>query len=204
MPRQRVRITAPAPLQCGECTACCYTHGVDELGKPSFTRCVHLGYVEALGREGCTIYADRPESCRKMACSWLQGKLGRGAAMRPNNFGLVASGHVDEGIGPTAHILEVTPGAVNRPDALKWFCEQTRAANDGRIQPIVLEREVGKLIYGPPELMARLNAQNGERHEETGVSSLGAANRVRERTAGDVGDTGSREPAQPTGESACG
>lgn len=146
--------------QCGACTACCYTHGVDEIGKPMFTRCEHLGFVKALGREGCTIYDQRPASCRKMACSWLQGKLGKGTDVRPDNFGLVASGHVDEGIGPTAHIVEAWPGAVDRPDALKWFCQQTHAAEEGRIQPIVLERLVGKLIYGTPELLAKLQGDD--------------------------------------------
>lgn len=133
------------PLQCGVCTACCFTHAVEEIGKPMFTRCPHLGPVEALGgREGCTIYDDRPQACRKFACSWLKGIFGREAKNRPNNLGIVTSGHEDKCV----HVTEVWPGAINRPDVLKWFCEQTRAAEEGRIQPVLLNRECGKLLYG--------------------------------------------------------
>lgn len=165
-------------LECGACTACCYTHGVDELGKPAFTPCVHLGFVPELGREGCTVYENRPASCRKMACSWLQGKLGKSEEMRPDQFGLVTSGHVDEGIGPTAHIVEAWPGAVDNQPALGWFCQQTHAAERGDIQPVVLERVVGKLVYGTPELIRRLN---GEASNPDVNGRDDSADRVRER-----------------------
>jgi hypothetical protein len=49
---------------CGECTACCTTHGVAELKKTLFTKCQHVC------KSGCAIYSQRPQSCRDFMCSW--------------------------------------------------------------------------------------------------------------------------------------
>lgn len=53
---------------CGECTACCMTHGVFELKKPPGEYCSHC----EIGR-GCKIYANRPLACQKFNCEWLLG-----------------------------------------------------------------------------------------------------------------------------------
>lgn len=49
---------------CSTCTSCCYTHEVPELSKPAFQKCEHSTGV------GCSIYANRPASCRKFQCVW--------------------------------------------------------------------------------------------------------------------------------------
>jgi len=51
---------------CGSCIKCCTVMGVPELKKPSWDKCPHV----AAGT-GCTIYAERPHSCRKFICGWL-------------------------------------------------------------------------------------------------------------------------------------
>jgi hypothetical protein len=51
---------------CGSCTECCTVLGIPELKKKAWDRCPHV----ALGT-GCTIYAERPNSCRKFTCGWL-------------------------------------------------------------------------------------------------------------------------------------
>ena len=69
--------------KCGECTACCTVLEVAELGKPSLTPCPHCAATN------CTIYAQRPLSCAGFACDWLFGRHGLGAALRPDQLGLI-------------------------------------------------------------------------------------------------------------------
>lgn len=41
---------------------------ISELGKPAHKLCEHYN-------NGCSIYSDRPEACRKFECGWLQGLM---------------------------------------------------------------------------------------------------------------------------------
>ena len=52
---------------CGECNACCITLHIDsdEFKKLPGVRCPHL--VTGLG---CSIYTDRPSTCRTYHCGW--------------------------------------------------------------------------------------------------------------------------------------
>jgi hypothetical protein len=52
--------------QCGECSLCCKAVAVRELDKPAGQWCRHFGRGQ-----GCTIYHDRPQSCRVFDCHWL-------------------------------------------------------------------------------------------------------------------------------------
>lgn len=51
---------------CGECTLCCKLMGVPELKKPSARLC---GSCDV--GKGCTVYEERPPSCRNFQCFWL-------------------------------------------------------------------------------------------------------------------------------------
>jgi len=53
--------------ECGSCSLCCKLLSVDALNKPANTWCG--GWEKD---KGCTIYEDRPESCRTFECAWLQ------------------------------------------------------------------------------------------------------------------------------------
>ena len=53
--------------QCGTCTLCCRLLPVKELAKQANERCQHQRHT------GCTIYKDRPMSCRAWSCAWLLG-----------------------------------------------------------------------------------------------------------------------------------
>lgn len=64
---------------CGECTACCTSHSVDEIGKGHGEPCKHLCGT------GCGIYADRPQSCQLYNCWYRAGKV----PMRPDRCGIV-------------------------------------------------------------------------------------------------------------------
>jgi hypothetical protein len=63
--------TPVAPVRsCGSCSLCCKLLVIEELAKPPDTWCPHC----KPGRGGCSIYADRPPSCRLFRCGWLDSK----------------------------------------------------------------------------------------------------------------------------------
>ena len=51
---------------CGDCTLCCKLMGVPELKKPSARWCASCDQGK-----GCTVYEERPPSCRNFQCFWL-------------------------------------------------------------------------------------------------------------------------------------
>ncbi len=75
---------------CGACTLCCTAMAVPELGKPNGVECEHLTPT------GCGIYEERPESCRRFVCSWLDG-VGD-TSVRPDRVGAVMTVE-DGGLG---------------------------------------------------------------------------------------------------------
>lgn len=54
--------------ECGSCTLCCTVTRVPELNKPENVQCSNC-------KSGCSIYNERPTSCRTFACEWLKGDL---------------------------------------------------------------------------------------------------------------------------------
>jgi uncharacterized protein len=56
---------------CGDCTMCCKLLAVKELDKPARTDCLHIIQGVAT-RPGCSIYHQRPKSCKVFDCLWLQ------------------------------------------------------------------------------------------------------------------------------------
>ncbi len=64
-PRELETGALDAPRPCGECSLCCKFYPVDDLQKPRNTMCRHF----AKGA-GCSIHADRPQSCRDFQCIW--------------------------------------------------------------------------------------------------------------------------------------
>lgn len=52
--------------ECGTCTLCCRLLGIGEILKPPGVNCPHC----AVG-QGCTIYPDRPHTCRGFYCGFL-------------------------------------------------------------------------------------------------------------------------------------
>ena len=113
---------------CGGCTACCKTHGVAELKKPSGTICFHCDVGS-----GCRVYSKRPQACRTYKCSWLIG-LGL-PEYRPDKVGVVPD-HVDiTGLGIALWLYEVKSGKL----LSKFARRQTR-----------LNLEVGNAVLHVP------------------------------------------------------
>jgi hypothetical protein len=75
--------------ECGECTLCCLVTRVPELDKPENTMCT-------LCDAGCTIYNDRPQSCRAFDCAWLKGALAED--QRPDKTHVVIETLPDESV----------------------------------------------------------------------------------------------------------
>ena len=111
--------------ECGECTLCCLVPAVPEIAKPINTMCKFCD-------KGCTIYEDRPDSCRAFDCAWLMGAMDED--MRPDKS------HVVIEILPEASVVLalVEPGyesvLPSLNDRLSEFTERgvSIVASDGR------------------------------------------------------------------------
>lgn len=85
---------------CGSCTMCCKLMGVPELDKPPGEWCKHCD-----PKVGCTIYDDRPESCKDFECLWLQAQsrevksMLMGPGLKPNQCkGVIVTTTKSEGL----------------------------------------------------------------------------------------------------------
>lgn len=65
---------------CGDCHECCIQPEIKGL-KGWHERCPNLG------PDGCLIYDERPEGCRKFRCAWLVGL----EVPRPDQDGVIRS-----------------------------------------------------------------------------------------------------------------
>jgi hypothetical protein len=76
--------------RCGTCSLCCNLPFVAELNKPIDTWCLHC----RPGRGGCTIYAERPQSCRGFVCGWLADEFGLGDEWFPGRCKMIIAPRV--------------------------------------------------------------------------------------------------------------
>jgi hypothetical protein len=142
-------LTAPKP--CADCSLCCKVLAIPELQKTGGVWCHHI----AMSR-GCSIYADRPTSCRNYQCVWtLTGPLDE--RWRPDRAGFL--------IHPTPVASEIEIIAdPDRPDAwrrepyyaqIKQWSDRSNGAitnllvrAGGRIFVVFPETEIE--LGGPP------------------------------------------------------
>jgi len=95
---------------CGDCRACCTVVGVPEIDKANFQPCKHECGT------GCSIYPERPGSCRNYFCGWKWGMIEGDERRRPDNLGVI----FDFQAFPAPGVLrawEVRPGAASEPPA---------------------------------------------------------------------------------------
>lgn len=93
--------------ECGDCTACCTVMAVQELGKGMYRACEHVG------GGGCSIYEDRPRSCRLWSCQWRLGELD---GERPDRSGIIVSAGFRG--GPHYQLFELWEGAASHQSAV--------------------------------------------------------------------------------------
>jgi len=106
---------------CGECDACCVAHGVLELGKPHYARCVH-----ANGR-GCDIYVDRPPTCKDWSCEWRRGNLEDRPDLRPDRFGYFFC----TANSPEVNAYATRPDDLPPPEKVVWLANRVMNRNKG-------------------------------------------------------------------------
>jgi uncharacterized protein len=90
---------------CGNCTLCCKLLGVQELDKPPNKWCVLCDIGE-----GCSIYPDRPRTCRDFECGYLLSNLP--INFRPDKLHMVITGETADG-SVLIHVDPHYPNAVN-------------------------------------------------------------------------------------------
>lgn len=109
-----------ADRSCGTCTMCCKTMTVAELpDKEPGQWCRHCK-----PGKGCSIYADRPVSCRDFVCLWRGGMLHD--SMRPDRTGVVWWIYTD-GRTPVLYVDPGRPKAWKEPAqmaTLRYYLEQ--------------------------------------------------------------------------------
>lgn len=90
--------------ECGGCTACCTVMAVKEFGKGMYRTCSHVS------GQGCSIYQERPRSCRVWSCQWQLGEID---GERPDKSGVV----INLGFrgGPHYEVFELWEGAAAQP-----------------------------------------------------------------------------------------
>lgn len=96
--------------QCGGCTACCTALTVVVLDKPEYVACRHQGLHE------CTIYNERPATCRDYRCLWHQGYMDE--SFRPDCWGLILD-MMPTVAGPRLRVWETEVGVWDRP-GIAW------------------------------------------------------------------------------------
>ncbi len=79
----RIDLPLTSGRHCDDCSACCTVMAVHELEKSNWSGCPHVC------SGGCSIYEQRPGSCRTFDCLWLQGLLSDRQEHRPDRLGLV-------------------------------------------------------------------------------------------------------------------
>lgn len=108
---------------CGECTACCKTHFVEEIKKIRGDWCKHCD----IGK-GCRIYQNRPESCSNYSCDWLHNpKIEE--RFRPDKIKIVAETKIQEGLGLCLWLWELEPGVLLSEFSMKWTFRNVLSGN---------------------------------------------------------------------------
>ncbi len=108
-------ITDSSGLQrsCGDCDVCCTAMNVTALNKPAGTRCKHMKTA------GCSIYLDRPATCRDWYCMWVRDRHGIfSEAERPDRVGLfLTASRPDPDGQQTIYAHPIRPDALQRDPA---------------------------------------------------------------------------------------
>ena len=126
---------------CGACTACCHSLGVDELQKPTFLSCEHIG------PRGCRCYHTRPASCRSFQCLWLLGMLDE--ADRPDRLGVIFCSTHHPAVGNVPMLVEHRPGALRNVTV-----QRKLDAMLDRV-PVVVLTQHGREVLSRPSRRAR-------------------------------------------------
>jgi len=154
----------PGARVCGSCSLCCKLLPIPPLNKPAGKRCDYQRHGK-----GCTIYADRPDSCRAWPCRWLVDKSTAGLPrpdrahyvidIKPDFITLREDGGEPRKV-PVLQVWvdEAFPDAHRAPELRAWIVKQAE-----RFPGAALVRTAGNtraLVLFPPSMAA-----DGQWHE---------------------------------------
>jgi len=158
-------VTRESARECGPCQACCELPTVPELKKPMFTRCGNLC------AEGCSIYAERPVTCRAFVCAWLRGDAILADEDRPDQLGLMLETCVSERLGEAAiqyvQIWETRRGALDDVDSRALALVEALSER----WPIRLQGYQTGTVYLAPPHMEHLADELSRRAKATAVAA---------------------------------
>lgn len=138
----------PKPRACGTCTACCTALAVTELDKAQDVECSHVKLHK------CSIYDERPVSCRGFSCIWLRDSAGSivSGEFRPDRCGLVldmTTGAVGSDLPQAFVAHELWPNASRQGDGERLICTLSRHS-----VVIIRALDGNRRLLGPRPLVA--------------------------------------------------
>jgi len=132
---------------CGGCTACCKTHAVFEIKKPTGKWCPHCDTSR-----GCSIYPNHPRACKDFKCAWLRGFGEDGN--RPDCTKIILDFHVTDALIKILQIWEVNGGTLRGSFAK----ESAQLALENGIAVILIAAKIASLVekIGQPAVLGEL------------------------------------------------
>jgi hypothetical protein len=126
--------------ECGSCSLCCKLLYIRELNKPIDTWCQHC----KPGKGGCTIYADRPATCRGFVCGWLSDELELGDEWFPARCKMIVTPRVPgHSAAEQGFLVTVDPAYPNA-----WRREPYHSQLVARAQETFVEVRIGLRCIG--------------------------------------------------------
>jgi hypothetical protein len=142
-------VSDPKARSCGGCTACCTALGVVELKKKMWVRC------DEECTSGCSIYDNRPQSCRDFTCLWLTGNIEGDERRRPDQLGLIFVGQgkkFKEIDIPVIGVWEIRPDALN----INHYLIE-RLSSKLVLYCMLYNQPMKRRIFAPPHLADHVN-----------------------------------------------
>jgi hypothetical protein len=143
---------------CGVCSLCCKLPYVHELNKPIDTWCSHA----RPGHGGCSIYPDRPLTCRAFVCTWL-GSTEIGEEWFPARCKMVLQNHPHESDGLLVTVDPAFPTAWRREP---YYSQLLAQAQCMFVEIRVGRRCIGLNADGTEQEVTRTQAWIEGREEE--------------------------------------
>lgn len=131
--------------KCCGCKVCCSVLEVKTLCKAAGYSCRHLS------GNGCSMYEDRPDECRRFSCLWL-GAMAKRGDLRPDRSGLFMYPDRNQEVGDYILCHELVAGACNRHEDLLY------GLSEATCRPLVVRLCDGtlKAIYTSRDQLERL------------------------------------------------
>lgn len=141
------------PRECGTCALCCKLLPVKELDKPPSKWCTH---ARPGAQRPCTIYSERPRTCKVWSCVWLTNDDSGPALRRPDQSHYV----IDPAPDFVGRTLTMRDGSTQteRIPVIQVWCDPNYpdAWRDPALQEVML-----KMSYARVGTVIRFGSERG-------------------------------------------